>query len=277
MFNNKTSVHLQDFPKTSFLDDERDLVRDMDLVRSICSSALFIRDQKNLRVRMPLKELTIIGNKAENILDFKDIIADEINVKSIKTRNDIADVAELKLQINFKKIGVKYGSKVKEITECIKNNEWQQIAPNQVLIKLKDSEIILVDDEFDLKLNIRDQNNSKYAFATLPGNDCLIQLDIEVTEELQEEGIARDIVRAIQQNRKDADLNVSNRISLVFFSDNQAINQIITKYSGYIKEQTLCLDIEIKNENCVTSKEETSTLFFKNKIENVAIAILINL
>jgi isoleucyl-tRNA synthetase len=279
MIDNKISVHLQNFPQISFFNDEKKLVADMDLVRLICSSALFIRDQKNLRVRMPLNELTIIGSKAENIIDFKDIIADEINVKSVTIKKDIADVAELKLQINFKKIGAKYGPKVKEITEAIKNNQWQQIAQNQVLVRLNDSEIILIDDEFDLKLNIKNQDDEKYtkkyAFAALSSNDCLIRLDIEVTKDLQEEGIARDIVRAIQQNRKDANLNVSNRINIIFFSNNNLIDEVITRYANYIKEQTLCLKIELIKEECSKPEIASPNLFFKNKIDDIELVMLI--
>jgi isoleucyl-tRNA synthetase len=279
MFDNKISVHLQDFPEISFFDDEKKLVAEMDLVRLICSSALFIRDQKNLRVRMPLNELMVIGNKAENIIDFKDIIADEINVKSVTIKKDITDVAELKLQINFKKIGAKYGPKVKEITEAVKNNHWQQIAQNQVLVRLKDSEIILIDDEFDLKLNIKNQDDEKYAkkysFAALSSNDCLIRLDIEVTKDLQEEGIARDIIRVVQQNRKDANLNVSNRISLIFFSNNYLINEVIAKYANYIKEQTLCLKIELVKEGYSKSDATSANLFFENKIDDIELQMLI--
>ncbi len=275
MVDNKISVHLQDFPAVDFFTDEKKLVADMDLVRLICSSALFIRDQKNLRVRMPLNELTVIGSNAENIIDFKDIIADEINVKSVAIKKDITDVAELKLQINFKKIGAKYGPKVKELTECVKNNQWQQIAQNQISIKLKDSEIILIDDEFDLKLNIKNQDDKKYAFAALPSNDCLIQLDIEVTKDLQEEGMARDIIRLIQQNRKDADLNVSNRINLKIFSNHQAINEIINKHADYIKEQTLCLAIEFINDDSLELAAKSSGFFFENKIDDAKLSMLI--
>ena len=275
MIDNKISVHLQDFPDISFFSDEEKLVADMDLVRLICSSALFIRDQKNLRVRMPLNELMVIGDRADTIADFKDIIADEINVKSVRVKKDISDVAELKLQINFKKIGAKYGPRVKEITECVKNNQWQQIAKNQVLIKLKDSEVTLIDDEFDLKLNIKNQDNQKYFFTALPGNDCLIGLDIEVTKDLQEEGMARDIIRMIQQNRKDANLNVSSRISLIFFSNNQLVQEVITRYSSHIKEQTLCLKIEFANEALPESDIKSSNLFFENKIDDIELPVLI--
>ena len=76
MIDRKISVHLQNFPDVSFLSDEKELVADMDLVRSIASTALSIRDNKNLRVRLPLKSLTVIGKNAARILPFKEVIAD---------------------------------------------------------------------------------------------------------------------------------------------------------------------------------------------------------
>ena len=71
MINRNISVHLQDFPEVNFLADDLELVNDMDLVRAICSTALAIRDNKNLRVRLPLQSLTIIGKSANKIKDFQ--------------------------------------------------------------------------------------------------------------------------------------------------------------------------------------------------------------
>jgi isoleucyl-tRNA synthetase len=268
--NSQSSVHLQNFPDVSFIENEQQLASDMDLVRLICSAALFIRDQKNLRVRLPLAKLIIIGKKARQIENFKDIICEEINVKTIEIKEEIAEIAELKLQINFKKIGVKYGSKVKEITEALKNNRWQRISDNEVVINILESSIHLFDDEFEIKLNIKNSDDKKYAFATLPTNDCLIQLDIEVTSDLQKEGIARDIVRIIQQNRKDANLNVSDRINLKIFSSNHLINKVIESFESYIKEQTLCLKITKMDNNLKAEKKIDSSprRFFENEIED---------
>jgi isoleucyl-tRNA synthetase len=132
MINRKSSVHLQDFPDISFLPNEKELVADMDLVRSIASTALSIRDNKNLRVRLPLNKLIVIGKSAARILPFKEIIADEVNVKSIEIKDEISELAELKLQINFKKIGAKFGSKIKEITEAAKKGDWQKISDKEI-------------------------------------------------------------------------------------------------------------------------------------------------
>lgn len=267
MIDRKISVHLQDFPDTSFLDNDKELVADMDLVRAICSTALSIRDNKNLRVRLPLSELKIIGKNASRILPFKEIIAEEVNVKNIAIEEKIEGIAELKLQINFKKIGVKYGPRVKEITEAARKGEWKKISEKEIeIVGVK-----LIDDEFEIKLMTNNQNDKKFVIAALPTNDCLVSLDIEITEELSQEGIARDIVRAIQQSRKDAGLNVSDHIKVQISAENKLILQVVEKFANYIKEQVLATEIK------ASAHVENSQFSFKSKIDDGELTIGINL
>jgi isoleucyl-tRNA synthetase len=235
MINRKSSVHLQDFPNLSFLPDEKDLIASMDLVRNLCSVALSIRDNKNLRVRLPLNKLIVIGKNAERILPFSEIIAEEVNVKSIEIKEEISELADLKLQINFKKIGAKFGNKIKEITAAAKNGDWKKSSEKEIEI----AGIVLHGDDFDLKLATKNNDEKKFAIAALPTNDYLVQLDIEITKELEDEGIARDIIRAVQQNRKDANLDISDRISLKIFSNNLRILDAAKIFESYIKEQVL--------------------------------------
>ncbi len=267
MINRKISIHLQDFPDVSFLSDEKDLVADMDLVRAICSVALSIRDNKNLRVRLPLKSLTIIGKNAPRILAFKEIIAEEVNVKSVEVKEEISDLAELKLQINFKKIGAKYGAKIKEITGAAKSGEWKKISEKEIEI----SGVKLVDDEFEIKLMTKNQDEKKFALQALPTNDYLVQLDIEVTKDLEDEGIARDIIRAIQQNRKDANLDISNRIKLQISSSNPRILEVAKNFENYIKEQVLGDELK-----CVSEKI-SAKFSFENKLDDGDLMVGIDL
>lgn len=267
MINRKISIHLQDFPDVSFLSDEKDLVADMDLVRAICSVALSIRDNKNLRVRLPLKSLTIIGKNAPRILAFKEIIAEEVNVKSVEVKEEISDLAELKLQINFKKIGAKYGAKIKEITSAAKSGEWKKISEKEIEI----SGVKLVDDEFEIKLMTKNQDEKKFALQALPTNDYLVQLDIEVTKDLEDEGIARDIIRAIQQNRKDANLDISNRIKLQISSSNPRILEVAKNFENYIKEQVLGDELK-----CVSEKI-SAKFSFENKLDDGDLMVGIDL
>ncbi len=262
MINRKISVHLQDFPDVSFLPDEKELVADMDLVRSLCSVALSIRDNKNLRVRLPLNKMIVIGKNAARILPFKEVIAEEVNVKSIEIKDEISELAELKLQINFKKIGAKFGSKIKEITESAKKGDWQKISEKEIEI----AGIKLSDDDFELKLATKNNDEKKFVIAALPTNDYLVQLDIEITKDLEDEGIARDIIRAVQQNRKDADLNISDHIQLQIFSTNSRISEVAKSFEKYITEQVLADSL-----NCAKNAEEiknAAKFSFENKLDD---------
>ena len=118
-------VHLQNFPNVSNIAFEADLVEEMDLVKEICSVALFLRDKENLRVRLPLREIKIIGSGVANIEKYKNIIADEINVKNVTFKEDIGDLATFVVEVDLKKLGAKYGEKLKDIMKDVKENKWK--------------------------------------------------------------------------------------------------------------------------------------------------------
>lgn len=263
MIDRNISIHLQDFPNVSFIKSDIDLEGDMDLVRDICSTALAIRDQKNLRVRLPLQSLIVVGKDAQRILRFKDIIADEVNVKDVTINEDIAALADFKLQVNFKKVGAKYSAKMKDILRDVKAGNWQKTADNNITI----SGIELLPDEFELKIIPKDFDDSKFAFEALSSNDYLIKLDIEVSKDLESEGIARDIVRAIQQNRKEADLNISDNIILTIASNDSELLAVVEQFKDYISSQVLATEITI------TSAEVTDEIIFENKIDDKELVI----
>ncbi len=255
------SIHLQNFPNVAFLNDEQELINDMDMVRQVCSAALFIRDQKNLRVRLPLKELTIIGKNANKMLLYKDIIAEEVNVKNIVTIEEIGSFAQLKLQINFKKLAARLPQKIKEITAAANQNNWQKIDDNKIAIVGE----VLLSGEFEIKLITKNQEN----IAVLSSNDCLIELDIKVSQDLQEEGLARDIIRAIAQNRKEANLDISDRIKTAIFCPDSLIIQAINNYRNYIMEQTLSDQILVNQDQ---NNQELGH-HFTNKIDDQDVVI----
>ena len=117
--------------------------------------------------------------------------------------------------------------------------------------------------------NIKWNDKKKFIIVALPTNDYLVQLNIEVTKDLEDEGIARDIIRAIQQNRKDADLNVSDHIKLKIFSTNQQILEAAKIFKNYIADQILADSFE-----CAASAEEVKKFtncqkfLFENKIDD---------
>jgi len=237
MLSKIKSVHLQDFPSVANINDEKELTEDMDMIRDICSTALAVRDRNNLRVRLPLNKLTVIGKGTERLKQYQKIIADEINVKSIDFKSEIGDLAKLKLQLDFKKVGAKLGGKMKDILVALKKGEWKRLPNNELDI----DGVKLVAGEYLMKLEAKDPKST----GVLANSNVLVQLDVNITDDLKLEGLARDIVRLIQQNRKNANLNISDKIHLFISTDDDFLKKAINKHSEYIQAQTLSKSIEI--------------------------------
>jgi isoleucyl-tRNA synthetase len=232
------SVHLQDFPDVAGIDVDNDLVEEMDLVQSICSVALFLRDKQNLRVRLPLKSIKIIGNDIGNLEKYSFLISDEINVKNVFFEENLEEVADFVLEVNLKILGAKYGEKLKEIMAGVKNKTWIKDGNN-----IKIGSVVLEPTEFTLKLKAKKESPN---IEPLPNNKMLIELDTNITKELELEGIARDLVRNIQQKRKEQDLELSDKINLIVKTGDEQMIEAIDLCGEYIKEQTLSLELKIE-------------------------------
>ncbi|KAJ6644823.1 Isoleucine--tRNA ligase [Pseudolycoriella hygida] len=223
------SVHLTNFPDLHMLEIDYGLVKNMDQVLNICNNALFIRSNANIRTRQPLANLTIIGANKTELAPFEDLIKEEINVKKIIYEDDLENHAEYKLSINFSALGKRLPTKVKDIITASKNHGWQ-VEDECLLIEGER----LTNNEFTLVLEPKNSNNSK----SLANNQGLIILDLEISGELFKEGIARDLVRFIQQARKDANFEMSDRIYLEIIAETE-IMEIIKQYNDFITKQTL--------------------------------------
>ena len=242
MMSDLNSVHLQYFPNLSNIEFDNNLVEEMDLVKEICSVALFLRDKENLRVRLPLNKIRIIGQGMKNLEKYSDVIADEINVKNVIFEEEIGDLATFIIEVDLKKLGAKYGEKLKNIMKDVRENKWEKLEDNKVKI----ADVILEKDEYTIKLKPKDKNAKN--IQALSNNKAIIELDLTVTPELELEGIARDLVRTIQQNRKDANLNISDRIKLSIKTNSPMLIKSINSNEDYIKNQTLAKELNIVND-----------------------------
>ncbi len=223
------SVHLCPFPDLSLINIDDALVKSMDKVLEICNAGLFIRTNENIRVRQPIKDVTIVTKDALSIKPFEELIKDELNIKSIIYQEDVTSYADLKLAINFPLVGKRLAHKMKDIIAASKKGEWT--IKNELLI-ISDEE--LSGAEFSLKLEPKSNVGAK----ALSSNDGIVILNLEIDRELMLEGLARDVVRAIQQARKDADFHISDRILVSVESVGDTM-EAIKQYSGLISEQTL--------------------------------------
>lgn len=235
----KESVHLATFPDVSAIAANDALVADMDRVQDICNVALSIRNEVNIRVRQPLSKVDIFVNET-NIADrwaklygreIAKIIESEINVKEVGEGNkDLADVADLKLKLNNQILGKRLPEKMKQIIPASKQGKWEMKDGKLIVC-----EEVLLPEEYELTL---EPKAGLKGAAPLSTNDALVVLDLNITDELKAEGYARDVVRMVQQARKDADFNVSDSIALTLDVPAELQPQL-AGFEGFIKEQTL--------------------------------------
>lgn len=236
--NQHDSVHLCDFPDLSSLTINEESIVVMDQVLDICNSALFIRSSENVRVRQPLSNLTIILNDVKNLSSYEDIIKDEINVKSVTYSNELEQYADQKLVINFQVLGKRLPLKIKEIIAATKLRLWQKIDDALLIAGER-----LNSSEFDLLL---EPKSTSKGTKSLINNEGLVILDLDISPELYNEGIARDIIRYVQQARKTVNLIISDRIELDIRAENN-VKEIALIYKQLIAEQTLSEYAEIVN------------------------------
>lgn len=233
----KASVHLADFPGAEFAGFKADeqLLADMDFTRDVCNAAHSIRNVAQVRVRQPLQSITLVGARAVGLAeDFQSLILDEVNVKQAQLvgGDKVADYATYKVQVNLPVVGKKLGSQIKPVMGAAREGAWTRNPDGTLTL----AGVTLEEGEFTVLLDPKPEYQGR--IQSLGSNDALVVLDLTVTPELEAEGIARDVVRAIQQARKDASLDVSSHIALTVQAA-ESIASALNVHSAYIREQTL--------------------------------------
>jgi len=233
------SVHLADWPEASDLPADHALVAAMDTARDICSTASSLRKANSLRVRLPLSDLTVVAEAAASLKDFGAIIADEVNVRTVTLR-DASDASQAdfgvsqRLMVNARAAGPRLGRDVQQAIKGSKTGDWSVAEDGTVT----SGGLALREGEYTLETVVDEAAaGGSRATAMLPGGGFVV-LDTEVTPELAQEGLARDIVRAVQQARRDAGLDVSDRISLTV-TGHQEVWEATVAHQALIVEETL--------------------------------------
>jgi isoleucyl-tRNA synthetase len=231
--DDSASVHLTDWPTRASLPKDSALVASMDLVREVCSSALSVRKAHSRRVRLPLSSLTVACADAATLDGFLDIVRDEVNVRDVVLTTDVDAVASRELQVVPAVVGPRLGAHTQAVIVAVKKGDWTQ--EGDVIVVAGER---LVPGEYSLKLVTKQGTAS----APMSGGGGVVLLDIEVTPELEAEGLARDIVRAVQQARRDAQLDVSDRIVLTLGVDEATKAQVLT-HEDLIAGETLAVSV----------------------------------
>ncbi len=228
------SVHLQDWPSSDELPNDDDLVDAMDKLRDAASAALSLRDSRGLRIRQPLNRAVLAGANVDGLNDLQGLLADEINVKAVEFSDDVEQFGSFRLQPNGRVLGPRLGGDVQKIIAEAKAGNWSINDDGSVNVL----DHVLQGNEFTLAL----VPNDGVAAAALPGNSAVIALDTEITPELEAEGFARDLVRAIQQERKERDLQVTDRIQLSLATPPD-LDKRLTDHMTWIESQVLAVEV----------------------------------
>jgi isoleucyl-tRNA synthetase len=229
------SVHLADWPDAAGFPPDHALVAAMDATRDVSSAALSLRKAKGLRVRLPLPALTVASPAAAALEPFADLIADEINVKSVIFTGDLASHCEQVLTVVPRALGPRVGRRVQEVIKAVKAGDWTLVDGVPVA-----AGVPLQEGEYELRLVAADAEHS----APLPGGEGVVVLDTTVTPELAAEGLARDVVRVVQQARRDADLDVSDRIEVELSASPEAA-AAVEGYRDFVAREVLADSITV--------------------------------
>jgi isoleucyl-tRNA synthetase len=218
----------------------------MDQVRTVSSVASSLRKSASLRVRLPLAKLTVVTKNVSGLQQFAGIIAEELNVKSVElvelSLDSTTEFGVIKrLTVNSRAAGPRIGKSVQAVIQSAKSGDWSEVDGTVVV-----GGIALIEGEYEIDL-VADTSTGADAEVTdhigiLPSGGFLI-LDGKVSPELAAEGLARDVIRAVQSARKDADFDVSDRIKLTLKAEDDVL-AAVAEHSELVKSETLTVELE---------------------------------
>lgn len=241
------SVHLTEFPKANESSIDKVLEQRMDYAQRISSLVLSIRKKVNIRVRQPLQKilLPVLDDDFQKQVEaVQDLILAEVNVKEIQFVNDTTGVIKKNIKANYKTLGKRLGKDMKAAAEMILTLSQEDIntieKTNQFALNISDTTYNLILEDFEI------------GFDDIPGwqvasdRDLTVALDINLTDELKAEGIARELVNRIQNIRKASDFNVTDKIKIVL-EYNEGILPAVNQFKDYICNETLATELLIND------------------------------
>jgi isoleucyl-tRNA synthetase len=239
------SVHLGEFPAYNDTLVDNDLEEKMDIAQKASSMILALRRKEKLKVRQPLAKIIVpvLNPKFQEQFEaIKDIVLSEVNVKEVEFITDSSGVIKKRIKPNFKTLGPKYGKLMKQISGAINNFGQTEISEieskGEVEIEIGNKKLKISLD--DVEINTEDIPG----WTVASEGQITVALDINVTTELKEEGLAREFINKIQNLRKESDFEVTDRIILTIAKRDE-FNQAILNYKDYICAQTLANQLEL--------------------------------
>ena len=233
------SVHLCDYPEYKERERDEKLEKEMSLTMKTIAMGRALRSSSNIKIRQPLSEFLIADRSEEDrkiLEDYSAIIAEELNVKKVTIRGDESRIVSYSAKANFKVLGSRLGKNMKEVAAQIQTLSSDDIASildgNALNMKYSAGEIALTDGDLVV------QRTEKEHVKVLNEGAITVGYDTEITDALLLEGIARDLVRFVQTERKEKDFEVADHIHLTVFGGSD-VERAVNEFSSYISEETL--------------------------------------
>lgn len=235
------SVHLCDFPTGDISLYDADLAGLMSLGREISSLGRAARTTAGIKVRQPLAKVEVIlveDSHREALEDYKSLICDELNVKEADFTDDMDRYVTVTVLPDLKKLGPRFGKQLPEIKKALGAVHGNALLTEfkekgQFTLKLPSGPIELQQDEVQVRLL------AKEGWAAAQGPQCVVVLATELTEELVQEGLARDLVRLVQDRRKEVSCDFTDRIEIVIPTASEQLAKAIESFRAYIQKETL--------------------------------------
>ena len=245
------SIHLAEMPQADASLIDPDLEERMELAQKATSLVLALRRKVNIKVRQPLSRLVIpvLSEKVRGqLLQVKDIILTEVNVKDASFVDDAGSLITYKIKPNFRSLGKRYGARMKEIAAAFGEMPQETIAAIKVAgeyaLQLPGGPVELTPEDYE----IISQDMPGWLVAS--DGALTLALDIEVTDALRREGTARELVNRIQNIRKDSGFEVTDKVHVSIWAEGEALKEItdcLEEYRNYIAAQTLALSVEFSS------------------------------
>ena len=241
-----SSIHHCDFPSADERLIDRDLSTDMEALLRLVSLGLAARNGARMKVRQPLAEIRILpANEAERhaVSRFADQISEELNVKKVSLHDpSVGPLLRYEIKPNLKTLGPRLGERLKDVQKALAARDpasaVEQVQADGNLEVAADGEAVIL-NQADLLINTKAPDG----WAGLADQRTQIAVDVRVTEELAREGIAREIVRHIQELRKTSGLEIEDRIHLYLQTDSSTVRRAIETHESYIRGETLTTEL----------------------------------
>jgi isoleucyl-tRNA synthetase len=238
------SVHMTYYPVADEAAVKKDLLREMNLARSIASLGLSARGNANQKVRQPLaRAIAFVGmNRAELSDELTEIVQDELNVKQLELTRKEGDIVKYKILPDNKLLGPKLGKKFPALRTAL-----AAASPSEIARQVGAGERVELDVEGEKVLldpkELLVQTQAAEGLAVATGEGVSVAIDTTLTHELIQEGLAREFVRTIQAMRKEAGFNIEDRILTRYETASELVREMLRAFSDYIKRETLSKEL----------------------------------